>query len=250
MPHSTDPVEDDQEWEFVSGMEELSLSEKQMLVNVSVPYLISSTNIESGSPVPATHYTIQVGNYTCEITRHEIEDRNHYFVDDFDEELRFKHNDWPETTKRIIIGHILYRDVLKELKAKDPQKQRLLHFISLLRFREYAGHIKAMNLRVAAEMELAHAANDVPLADILRYIVRRPKWSAFDKDNTLLMILVTRLNVWSDAIPAEEISQIIQDWPSDDAVNPTNLILKFAIDLKLELQGCRRIFRDLAVAFP
>lgn len=45
MPHSTDLVEDDQEWDFVSGVEELSLYEKEMSVKISVPYLISLNNI-------------------------------------------------------------------------------------------------------------------------------------------------------------------------------------------------------------
>lgn len=247
MPHSTDLVEDDQEWDFVSGVEELSLFEKQMSVHVSVPYLISLNNTESGSLVPATHYTIKIGNYTREITRHDIEDRNPDFVDQFDEELRFKHNHWPESTKRIIIGYILYRDVLKELKARDPQKRRLLHFISLLKFREHAGRIKAKDLRLAAETELAHAANDVPFADILRYIVKRPEWCAFDKDDSLLMLLVQRLNAWSVKIPVEEIPQIIMDWPGEDVANPANVILKIAIQLKLELQVCQQIIRDLAM---
>lgn len=247
MPHSTDLVEDDQEWDFVSGVEELSLSEKQMSVHVSVPYLISLNNTESGSLVPATHYMMKIGNYTREITRHDIEDRNPDFVDHFDEELRFKHNHWPESTKRIIIGHILYRDVLKELKARDPQKRRLLHFISLLKFREHAGRIKAKDLRLAAETELAHAANDVPFADILRYIVKRPEWCAFDKDDSLLMLLVQRLNAWSVKIPVEEIPQIIMDWPGEDVANPANVILKIAIQLKLEFQVCQQIIRDLAM---
>ncbi|KIL89502.1 hypothetical protein FAVG1_07082 [Fusarium avenaceum] len=231
MPHSTDLVEDDQEWDFVSGVEELSLYEKEILV-------------------PATYYTMKIGNYTREITRHDIEDRNHHFVDHFDEELRFKHNYWPESTKRIILGYILYRDVLKELKAKDPQKRRLLHFISLLKFREHAGRIKALDLRLTAETELAHAASDVPFADILRYIVRRPEWSAFDKDNSLLMLLVQRLNAWSVKIPDVETSQIIKDWPGKDVANPANIILKIAIQLKLELQGCQQIIRDMAMPFP
>jgi hypothetical protein len=238
-------VEDDQDWLVVSDIEELMPPEKQTLVTVPIPYPINSTDLYSGSPVSKAPYSMTIGKYTREIKIQDIDDKNPEFAPYFDEERCFKHNDWPEGTKRIILGYILYRDVLKELKAKDPQKTRLLHFICLLKFREYVLNINVMDLRLTAETELAHVTWELPFTDILRSIVKRPEWCAFDQDNALLMILVQRVNARNDNIPVTEILRIVQSWPEED-MNPTNLVLKFAIELKVELQGCRRLISYVA----
>ncbi|SPJ82247.1 uncharacterized protein FTOL_09652 [Fusarium torulosum] len=218
--------ENDQDWLLVSDIEELTVPEKQI-------------------PLSTAPYSMTIGKHTREIKIQDIEDKNSEFAPYFDEERCFKHNDWPEGTKRIILGYILHKDVLKELKAKDPQKTRLLHFICLLKFREHVLNINVMDLRLTAEIELAHVTWELPFTDILRSIVKRPEWCAFDQDNALLMILVQRVNAWNDNIPVTEILPIIQSWPEED-LNPTNLVLKFAIELKVELQGCRRLVSHLA----
>jgi hypothetical protein len=243
--HSNALVEDDQEWEFVNGIEKLTLPEEEKFVAVPMSYSVISADVYSGSPIFMTPYSMTIGKHTREIKIEDIEDRNPEFAPYFDEKRCFKHNDWPESTKRIILGYILQEDVLLELKAKDPQKTRLLHFISLLKFREYVRHINITELRLTAEMELGDVVWALPFADVLRTIVNRPEWCAFDQDNALLMNLVHRVNAWGDNIPAPEISRIIQSWPTK-GMSPTNHVLKFAIELKLELQGCRLLVRNMA----
>ncbi|KAM0469626.1 hypothetical protein ACHAP7_009857 [Fusarium lateritium] len=225
MPHSTDSV-DDQEWELVNGMTELSFPESQI-------------------PLSMTPYTIAVGKQTRVISYQVMHDKNADFVPYFDEQRRFKHNDWPECTNRIILGYILHKNVLKELNPSDPQKKLLLHFICLLKFREHVRQINIMDLRMTAEIALADVTDELPFDSILRVIVQRPTWCAFDQDNALLMILVRRVNAWSDKIPDVEISRLLQAWPDKDMI-PTNHVLKMAIELRLELERSRRLVRELA----
>ncbi|KAF5674961.1 hypothetical protein FHETE_2712 [Fusarium heterosporum] len=170
-------------------------------------------------------------------------DRHPEFAVHFDEQGRFKHPNLSAATKNIIIGFLRYSKVLKGIKADDVKDTPVLHFIALITFREEMKSIDLPDIKHMALQELARLANDLPFPDILGALMEKEMLRSIEIDSGLMVLLLNRLHAYAPPIPEDEITQVL--WKSGGPdLDPSRVVLKAMIDLKLELQDCRDVITN------
>ncbi|KAF5000816.1 hypothetical protein FGRMN_1424 [Fusarium graminum] len=240
MSHPTTMEEDDsQNWELLEyATMDLPIRAKKQSVTKHKQHLENFT------------YTVSPGKYSIELEREMFTleqkyiDRHSEFAVHFDEEGRFKHHNWSAATKSIIIGFLCYDEVLRGIHADDEEDTPVLQFIALVTFREEIKSIDLPDIQRMVLKELARLTNALPFPDILRVLMEKKLLWSIEIDSGLMVLLSNRLHAYAPRLPDAEITEVL--WTSGGPdLEPSRIVLKTMIDLKIELQDARDAMKKI-----
>ncbi|KAM0355740.1 hypothetical protein ACHAPU_000126 [Fusarium lateritium] len=195
---------------------------------------ISTATLPIRTKKPPSRYSIEIEGEEFFFEEKHIAQHPEFAVH-FDEERQFKHNKLSAATKNIITSYLLYGEVLEAMHADDAKDTPGLHFLALVIFRDDMQAIDLPDIKRMAYTELARLAGDLPFHEILRVLLEEPMLQSINLDNTLLMLLSSRLHPYAPPLQKDTAVRALSTWAKSD-LDPGRMVLRNMIDLRLQLQ--------------